>query len=86
MSQKISNPFKVLGVPDNAPLDVCKKAYKRLARESHPDLGGSAEEFCRINEAFNMIEAGFKLSFTASVAKKQVLRHVDLMNFALFSK
>ena len=86
MSQQISNPYKVLGVSDNAPLDVCKKAYKRLAREAHPDFGGSAEEFCRINDAFHMIEAGFKLSFTASSAKKQVLRHTDLMNFALFSE
>lgn len=34
----ITNPYKVLGVPDGASLDECTKAYKKLAKKYHPDL------------------------------------------------
>ena len=29
----ITNPYKVLGVPDGASLDECTKAYKKLAKK-----------------------------------------------------
>lgn len=34
----ITNPYKVLGVPDGASEEECAKAYKKLAKKYHPDL------------------------------------------------
>ena len=52
------NPYQVLGVSPSASLDECKKAMRKLARQYHPDLGGDAEKFCQVNEAYKMIANG----------------------------
>tara|TARA_Y100000310_G_scaffold341089_1_gene439091 strand:- start:25712 stop:26821 length:1110 start_codon:yes stop_codon:yes gene_type:complete len=46
--------YKTLGVEKNATKEEIKKAYKKMAKEYHPDLNkdkGSAEKFKEINEA-----------------------------------
>ena len=44
--------FTVLGVPANAARDVIEAAYLRLRSSTHPDKGGSAEAFRRVQEAY----------------------------------
>jgi curved DNA-binding protein len=46
--------YQILGVPKNADQDAIKKAYRKLAREYHPDVNKSSEaeqKFKEINEA-----------------------------------
>lgn len=46
--------YKILGVDRNATKEEIKTAYKKLAKQSHPDLNknpGAAEKFKEINEA-----------------------------------
>ncbi len=46
--------YKILGIGKNASQDEVKAAYKKLAKQYHPDLNkspGSAEKFKEINEA-----------------------------------
>ncbi len=51
MAEQI-NYYEVLGVPRNASQSEIKDAYRRLAKERHPDRpGGSEGEFSRLQEA-----------------------------------
>jgi len=50
-------PFTILGVPDGASVDECKRAYRKLAKEHHPDHGGSEERFKEVTAAWEAIKA-----------------------------
>jgi DnaJ-domain-containing protein 1 len=61
-----SDPYRVLGVPENAGLEDVKQAYRRLCAENHPDrlkgLGLTQEylelanvRMARINEAYQKL-------------------------------
>jgi curved DNA-binding protein len=55
----MNNPYSVLGVSPNANEDEIKKAYRRLAKEYHPDKpGGNETKFKQINEAYDTIKNG----------------------------
>lgn len=50
--------YEILGVPRNADKDQLKKAYRRLARQYHPDVSeevGADEKFKEINEAYEIL-------------------------------
>ena len=47
--------YKVLGVDPQTSQDVIKKAFRKLSLKHHPDRGGDAEEFKKINEAYSTI-------------------------------
>ena len=50
-----SNAFEILGLESGASVHEIKQARRRLAKKHHPDLGGSAEIFRRINEAYQLL-------------------------------
>ena len=52
-----SNPFKDLGVEENASPEEIRKAFLRRAAKAHPDRGGSAEEMARLNLAYQEAKA-----------------------------
>ncbi len=50
-----ATPYEVLGVPATADDDELRRAYRRAARESHPDLGGDARSFRRVQDAWERV-------------------------------
>jgi DnaJ-class molecular chaperone len=51
----MSDPWQVLGVDRSASPDEIKTAYRKLAREHHPDLGGSPDRFRVVQQAYDQI-------------------------------
>jgi DnaJ-class molecular chaperone len=51
--------YKILGVPENADEGAIKKAYRKLAKQYHPDVTGNdkkkTERFKEINEAYAVL-------------------------------
>ena len=55
----VKDPYRVLGVQEGADAETVKRAYRRLAKECHPDLHPNDPEANRrmqeINEAYDML-------------------------------
>lgn len=49
------SPYDVLGLTPDASTDDIKKAYRKLAREHHPDKGGDPEKFRKVQEAYEVL-------------------------------
>ncbi len=50
-----ANYYDILGVKKTATADEIKKAFRKLARKHHPDVGGDEEKFKEINEAYETL-------------------------------
>ncbi len=55
---RIFNPYEILGLSRGTSEADVKKAYRDLVRKTHPDKGGTEEEFKQINEAYIQIMNG----------------------------
>ena len=67
------DPYSILGVSRDASMDEVKKAYRKKARENHPDLNPddpkAEERMNQVNEAYDRIMNPEK--FAASDARKR---------------
>ena len=53
----MSDYYNILGVQSTASQDEIKRAYKKLAREHHPDVnGGDGNRFKEISEAHDTLK------------------------------
>jgi hypothetical protein len=48
---------RALGVAATADAEACKRAYRRLAREHHPDVGGDPDRFHLLQRAYERLVA-----------------------------
>ena len=51
------DPFVILALPYDATLDDVRRAFRKRARETHPDRGGSADAFHRVRQAHDALIA-----------------------------
>jgi len=47
--------YKVLGVKESSTDEEIKKSFRKLSMKHHPDRGGDAEQFKKINEAYQTL-------------------------------
>lgn len=52
---KKSNSHEILGVDLDASKSEIKRAYREKVLETHPDKGGSHEEFIKVQEAYECL-------------------------------
>lgn len=50
-----ADALEVLGLKVGASAEAIKRAHRRLVKQHHPDMGGSAEAFRRVNEAYQRL-------------------------------
>jgi molecular chaperone DnaJ len=48
--------YEIIGVAKDASDDEIKRAYRRRARELHPDAGGDEEEFKELTTAYEVLK------------------------------
>ena len=46
-------PYLILGIDKTATKEQAQKAYRKLVKQHHPDVGGNSDTFKRINEAYD---------------------------------
>lgn len=56
----MKNYYEVLGLSKKATASEIKSAFKKMAKEHHPDLGGDPEKFKNINEAYQVLNDSTK--------------------------
>jgi curved DNA-binding protein CbpA len=55
----VDSPFDVLRIDPDADEEEIRQAYRERAKGTHPDRGGSAEEFLLVRTAYEEIKAGY---------------------------
>jgi curved DNA-binding protein CbpA len=65
------DPYKILGVPNDADRHTIQVAYRRLARRHHPDFGGDQELMAVVNEAWAVLgDAARRDAFDAKRSRR----------------
>jgi curved DNA-binding protein CbpA len=81
MNNQLGNPYTVLGVPPTASSTQVREAYRRLAKQFHPDRHSDAqatERMQRINQAWQTLSspaARARHDAAAAVAQPAVYPH-----------
>ena len=52
----MTDPYRVLGVTRNSSDEEIKQAYRKLAKQHHPDRGGDQDKFKQVNAAYDQIK------------------------------
>jgi curved DNA-binding protein len=52
----MTDPYSILGVSKSASDEEIKQAYRKLAKEHHPDRGGDSQKFAEISSAYDSIK------------------------------
>ena len=50
------DPYVLLGVERDADEAAVKSAYRKVAKAAHPDSGGDADQFARLQTAYELLE------------------------------
>jgi DnaJ family protein A protein 2 len=80
--------YSILGVSRNADDGEIRKSYRKLCLTAHPDKGGSAEEFQKIQHAYEILSDGQKRQMydqTGSTDEQQIPGGVNVDLGSMFA-
>lgn len=63
------NPFKTLGLENNASIEETKKRFRKLSMTMHPDKGGDEVEYAKLLDAYKLILDGYKVVVPVYIPK-----------------
>jgi hypothetical protein len=89
MTAPAFDAYRVLGVTRDATAEDIKRAYRKLAREHHPDHGGDPEAFRQIRDAYHVLgddkrRAAYDASYVDGAALLDEVQ-AKLSEFVVFS-
>lgn len=75
MTDETFNPYDILGLDPSASEEEIKQAFRKAAKEAHPDReGGSAERMSLINQAYQLLcDPGRRAAYDAGHGTAQVI-------------
>jgi len=53
----MKTPWEILEIPQSATPEEIKAAYRKLAKDNHPDVGGDHDKFLEIKQAYETLTA-----------------------------
>ena len=68
----IRRALKRLGLGDNPSTDEIKAAFRKLSKETHPDMGGNPEDFMRVKHAYDFLMKNYTQRGESAKAKDVV--------------
>ncbi|CAJ1388512.1 unnamed protein product [Effrenium voratum] len=93
--EETTDPYKTLGVAQNATLKEIRRAYIRLAKETHPDTGGDSVEFQDVLVAYRILsdderrkefdKSGCDTGDVPEEERKVRLPHVEVLRNAVMN-
>ena len=58
----VREALSILGLPETSTLEDVKRAYRRKAKETHPDKGGDVVGFVKVKAAYDsLVELGMRI-------------------------
>jgi hypothetical protein len=70
---------KTLGVDKNASAAEIKAAFRKKAKETHPDVGGSPEEFAKVHKAWEAAQTLGKVRRGDSIEMEWFIKRLDAL-------
>lgn len=70
------NPYKTLNVPKDATAAEIKKAYKKKAKEKHPDTGGNKDDFSALSTAYGLLSSPEKRAYFDEFGEEQPVDNI----------
>jgi curved DNA-binding protein CbpA len=67
----VSEALEVFNIRGTLSSDAVKKLYHKLAREYHPDLGGSPQKMQQLNDAYKVLYEHLRSKEAAGMYKKR---------------
>lgn len=81
------NPYRVLGLAPTATAAEIRDAYRRQAKISHPDAGGSAADFDRLTAAYDTLaDPGRRFAYDRSVARNDATAGASMDEQRMFEE